>query len=829
MVNCTSVQLTRVRRSAKTRHPHNPQNMNLNCFRTLAAVSFALVACCSQRAIAGSLAGAYTDSSYLPAFGSHSHWLQPWRTYLETVPAAVYVDGAGIVLNDVESCNKDLILQMLSTHGISRTRIEVGWNNVSYTDQTQLNNLASLQSKLLACQKWKVRPVILLNSNDGFPCPAQTFNRTVTVTAAAGNTQLTLDSVSGLVVRKSGYTFGGHMAYGLVTAINGNTVTLSQGIPAQINANTSIPMATLLYQPFSDPVNDAANYNATINGWKTYAQTVATVCAQILGTTNAADKGFDFEIWNELTFGSHFLYINDYYNPDLYPYNGAYTSSSIYASLVQATAALADANPTLFSGVTLTDGFANTIPWPASSTEPARVDALSHHPYPPTKTYPANESSGNRINALGQNEGSTGYAPSYTACFPEYFGTCLQTETSVRDMAPFNNTVQGTVHGRYSRDSDPCPLWITEINLAPNEVGITAPTQALALKAKIASRILTFFLGKGTDMVTLYDAGGGDLSYGLIQDNFVQYAAGNSVYPVNDASYVSPALAATSQIAAKLKAGLDRSLARVNTRSLQVSAISDAHNHAQFTGDGTSAHPNLYDREVLTILPFQVNASRFVLPYYVMTRDIRQALTPETFSVTLDGIKSIGTTATAFDPINKTSVPVTLTSGGATTLNFNLSASDYPYLLILDEPTFETESLAIAAKSSATHRLLTDPGFSGGAGTILDGVAIGDYVTYLAPGIQAGVYNVRVGMKKLNTRGIWQLSIGRADNFAGTASNVGSPQDGYAASTQFTEVDLGIWSPGTTSDKWFKFAITGKNASSTGFSESFDYIKLIPQ
>ncbi len=153
------------------------------------------------------------------------------------------------------------------------------------------------------------------------------------------------------------------------------------------------------------------------------------------------------------------------------------------------------------------------------------------------------------------------------------------------------------------------------------------------------------------------------------------------------------------------------------------------------------------------------------------------------------------------------------------------------YLLELDDSDAvnETESLFVAASSGDTHRIITAPQFSNGSGTILDADAAGDYVTYLVQGVAAGSYDVRIGVKKANTRGIWQLVVGRADNFNGTAANVGTAQDEYTPADVFTEIDLGSWSPGTSIDKWFQFKITGKNASSTGFGEAFDYIKLIPQ
>ncbi len=140
---------------------------------------------------------------------------------------------------------------------------------------------------------------------------------------------------------------------------------------------------------------------------------------------------------------------------------------------------------------------------------------------------------------------------------------------------------------------------------------------------------------------------------------------------------------------------------------------------------------------------------------------------------------------------------------------------------------FETENLTVAQNSGDTHRVITGSGFSGGEGTILDANAVGDYVTYLVPNLGSGSYDVRVGIKKINTRGIWQLTVGAAGNPSTT--NVGAPCDEYSSSEVYTEIDFGSWSPASTGDKWYHFTITGKNAASTGYGEAFDYIKLVPQ
>jgi hypothetical protein len=78
-------------------------------------------------------------------------------------------------------------------------------------------------------------------------------------------------------------------------------------------------------------------------------------------------------------------------------------------------------------------------------------------------------------------------------------------------------------------------------------------------------------------------------------------------------------------------------------------------------------------------------------------------------------------------------------------------------------------------------------------------------------------------MKDLNTRGILQLTV--------NGSNVGGPQDEYqtTGSGAFIVTDLGTFNFSTAGNYSFKFAVTGKNAASSGYSISFDTITLTPQ
>jgi hypothetical protein len=630
-------------------------------------------ACNIQSAIVSSnaLRGAYTDPAFLTnlGFGSYSHWIQPWRSTLETVPANVFLAGVGMGLNLNGGENPDLIAQMLAKNGVRNVRIEKSWASINFDDESKINDSAGFQALLEACKKWGLRPLILLNSHQGVPTPFKFFDGGVSVTAALGARKVTLDDVSNLVIGRSGFSnlTGYWAAEAIITDIQGKTVTLSKPLPKALFAGTRVPMATLKYRPFSVP--GSPDQLETLGAWKRYVKTVSSFVASVMGSN------YDLEVWNELTFGSEFLSINNYYDPPL----ATYDEQLIWKDLVLATAQVLEAQPTLFAGVKLSDGFANTIPWTASSLEPTRVDAISKHPYRNINTFPQ-DAKGQALDALGNK---TNFVPSYSSLLPEYYGTGIQTETLLRDSSPITTDIYGTKHGRNARTSGRVETWITEVNIAPNEVGITNRDEALALKAKNAARYLCFYLNKGVTKLQFYVALGPDTEYGMMLESFATYAKQNSSYPNDDAALTSPSLKVIKRITDTMKPDLDGTLA--STRQLEVKSITDTHNHAQFAGDGSSNHPPLFDRELLAVLPYQVNAKRFVIPMYVMTRDVRTKLQPEQFTLELGGIQGAGVKLSLYDPINDKSLPVTLERGDANGIQFSLTLTDYPYLLTVEE------------------------------------------------------------------------------------------------------------------------------------------------
>ena len=106
-----------------------------------------------------------------------------------------------------------------------------------------------------------------------------------------------------------------------------------------------------------------------------------------------------------------------------------------------------------------------------------------------------------------------------------------------------------------------------------------------------------------------------------------------------------------------------------------------------FQGDPSDlrARPPLFDRDVLALLPFQVNATRFVIPYYVVTRDIRRDLPEEAFRVTIKGLAGKKAKVTAYDPVLDRSRQIHVLSAQQETMQLELPATDYPMLLEVEE------------------------------------------------------------------------------------------------------------------------------------------------
>ena len=255
------------------RYRHN--NIVFRFFRYVALaciVGSSIIIIYASSSLGTNKVASYIDPKYylgLP-FGYHSHWIQPWRAYLETIPAHKFLDGVGIVFNlnlKKTDINPDLIADMLARHGVKQARLEINWNRVNYDDQTKINNPEEIVPNLLALKKHKLRPLILLNANDGAPCPMKVFRKKLSRNADVGDLEIRLNNTDGIIPNYTGLSHITKKSWAaeiLITEVNGDWVTLSKPMPEFMSVGTSLNMATLKYRPFSAP--DSLGYQERRKG-----------------------------------------------------------------------------------------------------------------------------------------------------------------------------------------------------------------------------------------------------------------------------------------------------------------------------------------------------------------------------------------------------------------------------------------------------------------------------------------------------------------------------------------------------------------------------------
>ncbi|MCW3046970.1 MAG: hypothetical protein JWO74_1254, partial [Solirubrobacterales bacterium] len=652
----------------------------------------------------GSFAGVVSkpiDSAFLTQmpFGTRSHWLQPWRAYLDTPPASRLREAIGINFN-VTTAQAPAVARLLAASGFARARIEIGWGELRYDDPTRLVHPEEWETKLAILRDYGIRPLILLNSNDGKPAPLKTVQLTVTAPAAQGGRTVQLDAASAAAVIP-GYTgFNGTKAAELlITSVSPTGVaTLARPLPVAVPAGT-YPASILKYKPFSPLRRDDGSANPdgeqTLQGWLDYVAAVSAIAKRVLGS-----DAFDLEVWNEYTFGADFLDANNYADP--HPYSSVLDDQVILRRTLELVKDPARGLPDVHVG----SGFSNQRPWDSGSTAPAGLDALDKHLYPANNRFPADlpnvaldaqaqpamttDSSGNRHDT---------FSPTYDAFFPEYYLSGISTETLVRDIAPITTEVPDptgvvTAHGRGTGPAGGTPpqTWMTEAGLqfrfAAEQLGVTLDEADLEhLKAKATLRTLTAFVNKGVSQIDLYAAG--TQEWGLVGSDFWR-ALQNGGYPGDTAG--GPVMDAVRRLVGTLGDG------RVTTpRVLTLASIGDYAGRKQFEGCGTGAYPALYDRDVLAFLPFQADDKRFVAAVYVMTRNMARVERPGEsgparfdlpagrYQLTIGGVRSATARVSAVDPLTGESVPVSVVRrdpGGW--LVVELPVTDSPRLLSID-------------------------------------------------------------------------------------------------------------------------------------------------
>lgn len=138
----------------------------------------------------------------------------------------------------------------------------------------------------------------------------------------------------------------------------------------------------------------------------------------------------------------------------------------------------------------------------------------------------------------------------------------------------------------------------------------------------------------------------------------------------------------------------------------------------------------------------------------------------------------------------------------------------------------EHEVLSVVAQNAWPHYVAANSGYSNGKGMWLNATAANHYVVYAVAVPEIGTYDVKVRVRKGPDRGQVQMASSPSTT---TFTNIGSPFDLYSASAAFSEITVGTFQFTSVGTKHFRFLVTGKHASSTGYNLYLDYVKLTKQ
>lgn len=690
------------------------------------------------------LNGPYTDwrQQEIP-FGNHSYYYAPWRSYMDTQDAKRFHDALGIGFN-VSEKEADATAQVLKEAGIQSARIEIGWNNISYDNETKLVEPAinKFTTILQALKKNGIRPLILLNANSGLPAPNKRWKVKVERDANAGDRVIYLDQVKDIVPYYTGLTGMAYQSmYPVITKLDAKTgrCELSAPLPKDIPAG-DLDIVKLKYQPFSGVAYKGGKMNPaaqeTVNGWMRYLKTVTSFARDVLATKGTSDAGFDLEVWNEYTFGSQFIDIKNYYDPPLeFSENLSYKKYGMDVKggevILPLTADFISDPANGLPGVSVISGFSNQRPWENGTQMGPGMAGFSRHYYTgydsETSMIEPDSPKINKdrvLSALGSQSGKDGNAfiPNLSQALPERWFYAYQTEFVVRDIQPFPSVFSN--HYRYANPGNgkPAEVWMTETNFNRNsfakeiseQTGTDPKDPRMAelmhhIGAKTTLRIYTFYSHKGIDTVEIYSAKGGDNGLGVIPQAFFDELA-RSGYQLTDAARaaVGPQLKAVARTS-KL---LDASTEIDAPRPLKVDKVEEFDPRLVFKGDGTPQHPDRYNRDDLAILPFQLDEKRFAIGYYVVTRDMTKAwaeekdplnparydMPPQTFEVTLSNIAGRGAKIYAYDPLKDERVPAKIVRSEGNSLTVRMETVDYPRFLMVeeakDQPMIKSPKLA---------------------------------------------------------------------------------------------------------------------------------------
>jgi len=128
--------------------------------------------------------------------------------------------------------------------------------------------------------------------------------------------------------------------------------------------------------------------------------------------------------------------------------------------------------------------------------------------------------------------------------------------------------------------------------------------------------------------------------------------------------------------------------------------------------------------------------------------------------------------------------------------------------------------------SSAGTNVFAQDTLSAGVGLQLAANGTNEYVTLAVAMPFPGLWDVKVGYRQSGASGKFQLAV--APVGSGSFTNVGGVVDAYGSAIGAGVTDLGTNSFSSAGNWQFRFTVTGKNTSASGYHITIDYIRITP-
>ncbi len=638
--------------SAAPRHPTILGRVRCLTVMGLLAFLVALVILPLSRA-PGYPVAPYIDGKFLGGSTDElSFSVQPWRGYLETVPATTFLNGIGINWQEVEPALDAAVAQRLSAAGFRGARLEIGFGSLNahgtaFRPEKQQSYLGALR----AMKRNGIDPLILLNANGGEPAPHSSSTVTVAREAARGARKLWLSSTSGMASDHSGLTTTNVMAGNLFRQVRGNVVTLYKPLTESLKRGTLVHVDTLTFQPFGAP--GAAAYDKTITGWKRYVG----LAIDLARRSGFPDRRIKVEVWNELTFGSQFLDWDAYTDAAWCCLGGAalrVRTGSVWRLLADTT----DFIRHYSRGIRVINGFSNTNFLRTKITDLPPVDGQSYHPYGTElfvvdKSYP-----------FASDRPHFRYLPvGLSLALPE---GVFSTDT-VAEQLPRNFLQPALRRSLRPKGTTSFLHYQTEDGWNPREQGITTAATASAVRTKALLRGLTFWLNKGLAGLWVFEAHDPDpAGFGILDS-------------ASPGTVTTPELMALHNLVSMFSGATE--LARPRDLSVHVTA----RGKQLMAFPGGSGHAAKWYRDMFTFLPYQVSLHRFAIPLYTMSYDIAKSLPQLSYTVDLHGLDGRRAAVRYLDPIADSVEDVHVDARSSTGLRLTIATTDYPRVLVITD------------------------------------------------------------------------------------------------------------------------------------------------